>query len=213
MRLFLSSYGVGNQPERLVDLLGDNKRVAVITNASDYHPEEGILERLEKDRMFFQDLGLHVDRLDLRNYFYDNAGLREKLLEYGLIWVRGGNAFVLRRAMAQSGFDTIITELLKSDSLAYGGYSAGTCVLSPTLKGVELCDDPEVAPVGYQEEVLWDGLNLIGFSIAPHYKSDHPETEMIDRVVEYFEHNHLPYEALHDGEAIVIDGNKQEKLA
>ena len=40
----------------------------------------------------------------------------------------------------------------------------------------------------------------------PHYKSDHPESSMIEDAVRYFEDHHITYKALRDGEAILIEG-------
>lgn len=34
-------------------------------------------------------------------------------------------------------------ELLTADTLVYAGYSAGPCVLSPSLRGLELVDDAD----------------------------------------------------------------------
>jgi len=44
-----------------------------------------------------------------------------------LIWINGGNAFPLRRAMRQSGFDEVAWALLASDEIVYVGFSAATC--------------------------------------------------------------------------------------
>jgi dipeptidase E len=121
------------------------------------------------------------------------------------VWVTGGNSFVLRRAMRQSGFDEIASVLVRDGVLVYGGYSAGAVVATPTLKGIDLDDDPDELPDEYAAEVIWDGLGLYPKSIAPHYKSDHPESAIIDRVVEYFAANAMPYVTLRDGEAIVVD--------
>jgi len=41
-------------------------------------------------------------------------------------------------------------------------------------------------PDGYSCEIIWAGLGLIPFCIAPHYRSDHPESALIDKSVEYF---------------------------
>jgi dipeptidase E len=117
--------------------------------------------------------------------------------------------FVLRRAFKRSGADTVITGLLKDDVLVYAGYSAGVDILQPHLHGIELVDDPNVVPEGYDKEIVWDCLNLIPYCVAPHYKSDHPESADIDKTVEYYINNHIPFVALHDGEAIVIDGAEQ----
>jgi len=54
--------------------------------------------------------------------------------------------------------------------------------------------------------VIFDGLGLVDYSIAPHYRSDHLESATIEKVVGFFETNSMPYKALRDGQAIVFDG-------
>ena len=61
----------------------------------------------------------------MRAHFGDAQSLKTRLSAYDLVWVMGGNSFVLRRAMRSSGFDTLIRELLEADTIAYGGYAAG----------------------------------------------------------------------------------------
>jgi dipeptidase E len=213
MRLFLSSYRIGNRPDKLVELVGDNKKVADITNAGDLLTTAELQERLDEDKAMFNELGLKSEHLDLRNYFdNDPKKLEEKLRNYGLIWVRGGNAFNLRQAMQRSSFDWVIKKLLKEDALVYGGYSAGACVLTPSLNGIDIVDDPNIFPEGYEHKIIWEGLNIIPYEIAPHYKSDHPESDDIDKVVDYYEKNNIPYKALRDGEVIMINGDKEEVL-
>ena len=94
--------------------------------------------------------------------------------------------------------------------MVYGGYSAGICILTPTLRGLELVDDADFVPDGYDSEIIWDGLGIVPYSIAPHYKSDHPESPAIDNTVEYFKEKNMPFKTLRDGEAIVIDGDKEQ---
>ena len=127
-----------------------------------------------------------------------------------MVWVCGGNSFILRRAMAQSGFDEVITDLLASDKVVYGGYSAGACVMAPTLLGIDLCDDPEVVPQSYHTEIIWDGLGLVDYSIVPHYKSNHPESPLLDETVTFLEDRGMPFKTLRDGEAIIINGDTTE---
>ena len=52
---------------------------------------------------------------------------------------------------------------------------------------------------------MWEGLALYPFCIAPHFRSDHPETKLIDQSVEYFIEKKIPFVALRDGEAITFD--------
>jgi dipeptidase E len=213
MRLYLSSYLWGNHPEKILELIKDGpKKAALITNSADQFPEEGIAERFEQDRQFLATLGIESERLDLRDYFNaeKHQELKTLLKNFGFIWVRGANVFVLRRAMKQSGFDEIITEMLQDDSVVYGGFSAGACVMGNTLRGLELVDDAYITPAKYQSEVIWDGLNILPYAIAPHYKSPHRETELIDNAIQYFEDNKISYKALRDGEAIVVNGDLTE---
>lgn len=195
---------MGDKPEQLAELLGDNKKVAVISNALDFSTD--LARREQSQKREFDDLksiGLDAEELDLRLYFGKQGELKKKMKEYGLMWVRGGNAFVLRRAMRQSGLDEILKELSKGDDIVYGGYSAGVCVIGPTLKGVELVDDPTIIPDGYQKEILWEGIGLIDFSFAPHYQSDHTESSAVDKMIDFYKKNTMPFRALKDGEVII----------
>ena len=205
MKLYLSSYGLGNDPNLLAALVGDNKRAAIIMNAQDAVSPERRAERLQKEIDGLTALGLQPEELDLRNYFKDSSNLEHDLAKYGLLWLRGGNAFILRRAMVQSGFDQAIRNLFAKDEIVYGGFSAGICVLTPDLHGIELVDDPNVVPEGYNSEILWEGMGLVDFAIAPHYRSDHPESAAIEKVVEYYKKHEIPYKALHDGQVILAN--------
>lgn len=211
MRLFLSSYGLGNQPQRLADMIEDNKNVAVIANATDFRDIETRERRVEKEFGALHSLGLEPTEVDLRDYF-DGSFTARELEGYSMVWVRGGNVFNLRRAMQYSGFDKIITQLIKEGKIIYAGYSAGACVLSPSLRGIEFCDPVADIPEGYKHEVIWEGLNIIPYAIAPHYDSDHPESPMVDDVVKYMEENHIVYKPLKDGEVIVIEGHEEKLL-
>ncbi len=204
MKLYLSSYHLGDKPNQLADLLGDNKRVAVISNALDFSTD---LDRLEKSRKREFDeltaIGLDAEEIDLRKYFGKALELEKKLSMFGLIWVRGGNSFILRRAMHQSGLDVILHKISATDTIVYGGYSAGVSVLGPTLSGVELVDDPMIIPEGYNKEVIWDGVGLVDFSFAPHYQSNHPESASIEKVVAFYKEKGMLFQGLKDGEVII----------
>jgi dipeptidase E len=148
-------------------------------------------------------LGLFPEEIDLRAYFGKQKELSGKLNNFGAVYVRGGNAFILRKAMLQSGLDNLIKKKNKDPDFVYAGYSAGICVLSPTLHGLELVDDLSLVPQKYDQEIIWSGLGIVDFSIVPHYKSNHPESGMVDRVVEYFIERKMPFKTLRDGEVIV----------
>ncbi len=207
MKFYLSSYKLGNEINKLKELLPDeNKKTAYISNALDFSDD---LERRKKSEQSdieqLKELGLDVEIVDLRDYFDKQSGLEEKILEFGVIWVRGGNLFVLRQAMKLSGFDEILKKLIEKDNILYGAYSAGVCVLAPTLKGMDLLDDPNVKPYKDQPKVIWDGLEILNYSVIPHYQSDHAEAESAQKAVEYMIENKMLFKALKDGEVIIIE--------
>jgi dipeptidase E len=55
------------------------------------------------DVLELQRIGFTVDILDLKKYFHNPEGLKENLNQFDVIWVRGGNTFVLAQAMKLSG--------------------------------------------------------------------------------------------------------------
>jgi len=199
MKLFLSSQHLGNDPQLFADLCGDTK-VAVIMNAADL--SDNYQEYTDTVLKYLKDIGLDAYEFDLRKYFGDKSTLNNSLAEYGAVWVVGGNSFVLLRAMYQSGFVEVVKERVKDGTLVYGGFSAGAVVATPTLKGIELLDDPKKVPASYEQEVIWEGLNLCDHSIIPHYNPDQPESEA---VVAYFNKHKMPHKALRDGESIVVN--------
>ncbi len=212
MKLYLSSYGLGNQPDVFRELIGVNKRVAVVLNALDLALPADRSERLAREFNNIRGLGLEPQELDLRAYFDKPRALAKRLQHFGAVWVRGGNVFVLRRAMAQSGFDKMAEPLLRSEQLVYGGFSAGSCIVVESLHGIELVDDPHEVPPGYGKRVIWSGLGWVDFSIAPHYRSNHRESAAIEEVVAYWKQSGNRFKALRDGQAIVIEGEIQRLL-
>lgn len=209
MKLFLSSYQIGNDPGAFVDLLGGRKRVALIMNAADPYGPDRRPFYLEKFIAEFNQLGLELEDFDLRIFYGSTDSLSFELERYDAIWVSGGNTFALRWAMAKSGFDKWLPKIMAERDMVYGGFSAGACVVTPTLRGIHLTDDPEKVPI---DELQWDGLSLVNFCIAPHYRSDHPESPAIEKVVEYFQLHNMKYHTLHDGEAIRVIGNEIKKV-
>jgi len=209
--MYLSSFRVGNCPERLVALAGGNERVAVIANALDAAPAIDRKERVERDLFLLAALGLPAEELDLRRYFVDPSRIASDLSRYGVLWVRGGNVFVLRHALARSGADLEVRRLLADDAVVYAGYSAGPCVLAPSLRGLELVDQPDAVPRTYGEEPIWDGLGVLDFAIVPHYESpEHPESGAMSLVADQYQVTGVPYQTLRDGEVLVFDGERSE---
>ncbi|WP_340645708.1 Type 1 glutamine amidotransferase-like domain-containing protein [Phenylobacterium sp.] len=206
MRLYLSSFRMGDDFDRLVEAVPRGAPVAVIANAVDFIAPE---DRLAYARAVFdpvehfRSFGLGPYDLDLREYFDRSGELEKALTDTRVVWANGGNAFLLMRAMVQSGLDRILRERVAAGTLIYGGWSAGSVVAGPSLRGIELMDDPGVVVDGYVPEPFWDGLGLVDYSIVPHFQSAHAEAQAAARTVAWMTEKGLSFRALRDGEAII----------
>jgi len=209
MKFYLSSYKIGNQSDKLIEMAKNgNKKVAYISNALDFSTDSE--RRIKSEQADIDDLvnlEFIVEKFDLRDYFDNKENLEKDISKYDIIWVRGGNTFVLRQAMKLSGFDKLLKNLSKNkNNIIYGGYSAGICVLSPNLKGLEFVDDVNQFPYSQQKKAVFEGLGILNYAIVPHYKSkNHSETDDVDKVVDYYIKNKVLFKALTDEEVIIIE--------
>ncbi|MEK6889874.1 MAG: Type 1 glutamine amidotransferase-like domain-containing protein [Nanoarchaeota archaeon] len=204
MKFYLSSFKIGKESEKLKTMIPKGKKIGFIPNSIDFADSKSRKESNERNMKDLTDLGIKVEMLDLKDYFNKKDKLKKKIDELGGVWVRGGNTFVLRQAMKLSGFDEIIKNLDRDDFL-YGGYSAGICILAPSLKGLNRVDNSNLHPYKELKETIWEGLGLLDYLILPHYKSDHPESPDIDKEVEFCKKNKIPFKTLTDGEVIIIE--------
>jgi len=188
-------------------MMPTNRKIGHINNARDSttaDPERRAKSQAEEITQLNQ-LGFEAEALDLKDYFHKQGELRSKLNSLGSVWVSGGNTFVLRQAMSLSGFDNIVKELSNKNDFLYAGYSAGICVLSNSLHSLHIVDEPFDFPYGEIKETIWEGLGFFNHDFMPHYDSDHPESQDIDKTIEYCIDNKILFKALRDGEVIIID--------
>jgi dipeptidase E len=206
MKLYLSSYKIGNEPNKLASMIRSGSKIAVIPNALDFstdieRKQSTIINELESLR----SLNLNPELLDLRDYFNQKVKLIIKIRDYNSVWTLGGNAFVLRKAMQLSGFDEVVKKNRINSDFVYAGYSAGPCVLSPSLLGLEIIDEPGQVKKTYNQETEWSGLNIIDFMFVPHYKSNHPESELVDKLVKHLDREDINYRTYKDGEVYISE--------
>lgn len=198
MKLYLSSIRIPT-PNDLSTLLGKPLKsvsVALIPNAKDYYSEHARNFFVNDLIAYMEELGLKVKIVDLSNY-NDAQILKEELVDHDLIWAMGGNTFVLRYEMKQSGFEEIIQQLLDK-GIVYGGDSAGALVAGKSIAGIEGADEPQFA-----EEIVEEGLNLVPFFILPHV--DNPE--FIDVVPTFKNLHHDNIIELKDSQAVIFNGD------
>ena len=208
MNYYLSSYKLGSEVAAL-HRLGKNTSgsLGYITNALDFtsaDPERK-QRHIDQEMRELRELGFDVTSLDLRAYFGDEDDLAMHLRRLGGVYVCGGNSFVLRQAMQLSGFDRALRARADRADFLYAGYSAGVCVLSPTLRAYAIVDDPTDMPYPQLRTQLWEGLGLLDFVFLPHYRSDHPESAQIDQEVAYCIDNKVLFKAYRDGEVLIIE--------
>ncbi|MEX1995276.1 MAG: Type 1 glutamine amidotransferase-like domain-containing protein [Candidatus Saccharimonadales bacterium] len=214
MRLFLSSYQAGKYNKELLDFLGNIRKMAYISNAKDYKTPKERQEKIEENFDYWRSIGIEPTEIDLRPFF-GKKGAEKLLADYKLVWLGGGNAFLLRRALKYTGIDKFLTTKVRDGSIIYGGESAGAIMASPTLQGSEDDstneDDPHYVPKEYEKKILWDGLGFLDYVPVPHYKS--PDVgDSIDGYVDYLKKRKIPFKTIREEQVLVIDGDETELL-
>ncbi|MCC7304109.1 Type 1 glutamine amidotransferase-like domain-containing protein [bacterium] len=208
MKLYLSSYKFGGNPQQFPALFGDNKKIGLICNARDFSPEEEQLLKSQEELAGLLELDLQPEVIDLREYFGKEKDLKIRIEKLGGLWVRGGNVFVLALAFKKSGLDNILRNALRlKKDFVYGGFSAGICVLQKSLKGIEIVDDVTQTQVAYGEDAIWEGVGFFDYTLVPHFESDHPESAATNIEVEFYKKNGITYQTLRDGEVIITEIN------
>lgn len=202
MKLYLSSHKLGNREEFLKRWLRYNdKNIVLITSARDCKEQNDIeREKIKENVIMLEEVGFTVKLLSLKDYFDKKSKLKDDLKDYHAFCVIGGNVFVLRLAMKLSGFDEYLKEISLEKDYLYVGYSAGSCVLSPTLKGLEILDEP-INPYS-NDEIIYEGLNLINYVFLPHYNS-FCYGDKVNNVIGLCEKEHIRYDTFNDGEVII----------
>ena len=203
MKLYMSSYKLGNEISFLKQWINEHgNKIVLIPNSRDLYPDsERLRDGILKDKIMLEEVGFDVSIISLKDYFGNSEKLFSDFKEYNAFFVMGGNSFVLRKAMQLSGFDEYIMSQLENKDFLYAGYSAGICVLSPNMKGLDLIDDA-INPYN-NEPVIYDGLNIIEYVPVPHYKSNHPESHLVDNVVNYMYENDIKFLTLCDGDVFI----------
>lgn len=214
MRLFLSSYRAGNYNDKLIELYGKSSDVAVISNAKDYKTTSERKIKMKEVLDFFSELGFKPKEIDLRIYFDKPEKLEKIIGGYKNFWLAGGNTFILRRALRQSGLELLLGDWVRQNKVVLGGESAGALIVGPTLDGSQMedtSDSPDFVPKGYNKKIIWEGLDYINYVPVPHYK-DEDYGPAIDRYLEYLNSRLIPYKVMTNDQVIVVDGTKMEFL-
>ncbi|SNS85308.1 Type 1 glutamine amidotransferase-like domain-containing protein [Rhodococcoides kyotonense] len=207
MKLFLASYRFGAHAEKFVAMTGTPGRIAVIANAADSWPDAARASAVTSEVRGLRELGFSPEELDLRSGDVESA-----LDSVAAVWVRGGNTFVLRSRLRLSGADEEIARRVRDGRLVYGGYSAGACVASRSLRGIEAADDPNEVRPTTGSDVVWDGLGFVDVALIPHFGSILDDTQTGAVMVDRYSRDGTPYLTLDDDQVLLVDGDRQERL-
>lgn len=161
MRVYLSSHRLGRRAGMLSH---DGGRALIVTNALDVYDQR--LLSWDREVEDLARLGYQSEELDLREHWGSpSRSLRDRLAVADLLWVVGGNAFVLARAATAASLRAALTD---APHITYAGYSAGACLASIDLLGIECMDDPSTLPEGYSDSMRVATLDLTGNRLVPH---------------------------------------------
>lgn len=163
MKLFLSSLGPWSEDDASLGGLAGKPlgrvRVAYIENAHDVYDDD---ESLEEGRASLNRDGYKYDLVDLRVWRRDRAGLAEYLKEFDVFLLSDGNPYYLRSLLKLTGADDVITERVHEGAI-YAAAGGAAVMAGPTLRHFNDLDDPAQAEI-----LVWEGLGLTDFVIAPH---------------------------------------------
>lgn len=102
----------------------------------------------------------------------------------------------------------MLSELLRTDSIVYAGYSAGPCVLGPTLCGFETIEDPSVTRL-HGGAPVFEGLGVLDCVVVPHVGIRGNRTsQLLQQLADRHERAGTPVCRLRDGEVLVVDGDE-----
>lgn len=158
--------------------------------------EEGNKPWLYTAKQQLQSFGISdIEDLDIRGK--NKEDLYSILSKKDIILVNGGNTFYLLKYIKESGFDTVVKELINQGKL-YIGVSAGSYVACPSIEHAHW------KPQDRNDFGITDlkGLNLTPFLITAHF------TEEFRRAVEEeVKTTKYPVVALHDNQAVLVKEN------
>lgn len=176
-RLFLTSF-FAEVSDIFKEYLGNelkDKKVTFIPTAS-INEEVNFYVQEAKDS--FVKLGLEVDVLEISTSSISE--IKEKIENNDYIYVSGGNTFFLLEQLKRTGADIIINEQINKGKL-YIGESAGSVIVSPNIKYIEIMDSRESTSLQDDE-----ALAQIDFYPVPHY-GDFPFEECTKEIKDRYQ--------------------------
>ncbi|OLT34747.1 peptidase S51 dipeptidase E [Rhodococcus sp. CUA-806] len=208
MHLLLLSLGVGAVPEFIAahtDRPADEVRIGYLNDAARPYAGE---EFVAAERAQLAELGYLLTDFTAAD-FGDAETFGAALDDFDVLYVAGGNTFVLLASLRRRGADVVLIEKVRA-GLPYIGSSAGSIVTGPSLEPVSIMDDPSEAP----ELTDRNGLGLVDTVVIPHADGALPPypPELISLIKQTYD-SEYPLTFLDDDQALLIDDASPRLIA
>ncbi len=152
----------------------------------------------------FKKLGIIVDELDIPQA--SGEEIISKLENNNYIYVSGGNTFYLLQELIQTGADKIIKDQIKKGKI-YIGESAGSMIMAPNIKYVEMMDDKTKA----ESLNSYKALGIVDFYPVPHH-TNFPFKKTVEKIIAEY-NSRLDLRPISNKQAITIKDNNIEILS
>ena len=183
-----------NVREEILKILpkpADQIKIAHIITAS---KAEQDISYLERENRIMKELGFNVENIDIEGKSENE--LRVLLDGKDIIYVQGGNTFYLLKCVKESGFDTVVKELIKK-GIIYIGVSAGSYIACPTI---------EMACWKHLDRNTVGLTDLTGINLVPFLVSAHFSLEYSSILKQEILNSKFPVKILDDNQAILVRG-------
>lgn len=196
--ILLTSNGLSSQNllNCVSEYSGDMRSAVLVTTASvGYKEKDKHIPRLSEE---LRALDLSVDFFDF------DTDEPEKLLQYDLIEIIGGNPFYLLNSIKNSKSEKILELVAKEKFLA--GISAGSLVLQRNIDLIAGYSPEMNKEVGLKD---FTGLGLVNIEILPHYHRFLNVFERFEeRAREYEIQNNCSVIRIDDGQGVLAENEK-----
>lgn len=195
-KLLLASYleRMFDNPN-LLNILKDYKKLAFIPTASILKDWPAYFK--EVIQPLFNKINIEVVCLEISTQTQEQIAVT--LSDCDMVYVGGGNTYVLLEHIKKSGFAYALKLFLAKGGL-YIGSSAGACVATPDISAGVKMEKPEYAHLDNTE-----ALGLFPWSIIAHFKQADKYGEIANEIAADLKAQHQPAIMLQDHQALYIE--------
>ena len=183
---FLIKYGYN-----LTGIPKDQMKIGYVNTAIQVESDKD-KDFMDRAKNTIKENGYNFDEINIDGKSEDE--LKDFFKDKNIIHIDGGNTFYLLKKIKETGFDSILKELLKQ-GLVYIGTSAGAYVMCPTIEVSAW--NPDNKKFGLDD---FTALNYVPFVLRVHYKEKYEEL-----VKEKIKTLKYPLHILRDGQGMFCE--------